>query len=199
MLQLEAAYSRFSPSGAPPGRNRRLQQTRLVLAVLVIINLVWLGILLSRAPGERAVESASTQSATPSGFSSSAGPSPTSDPRNGSAEGETIQVEEVADSARPFQTVRNPGYVPRWSRHISAGAALRGRQVAGLPATHQDQPVRRVHRLCRVWEAGSLPAARAGSQLRRDVQTLCPNDQGLTHVWVISHEVRAPPPAWRRR
>jgi hypothetical protein len=50
------------------------------------------GLLLSRAPGERVVESAFTQSATPGGFSSSAGPSPTSDPRNGSAEGETIQV-----------------------------------------------------------------------------------------------------------
>jgi len=109
MLQLEAAYRRFSPGGATPSRNRRLRLTLLVLEVLVILNVVWLGLLLSRAPGERAVESTSTQSATPSGLSSSAGPSPTSDPRNGSAEGETIQVEEIADSARPFQTVRIQG------------------------------------------------------------------------------------------
>jgi hypothetical protein len=109
MLQLEAAYRRFSPSDALPGRNRRLRLKQLVLAVLVILNVVWLGLLLSRAPGERAVEFTSTQSATPGGLSSSAGPSPTSDPRNGSAEGGTIQVEEVADSARPFQTVRIQG------------------------------------------------------------------------------------------
>src|SRR5688572_27270349 len=64
-LQLEAAYRRFSPSGDLPSRNRRLQLTLLVLAVLVILNLVWLGLLLSRAPGEGAVEPTSTQSATP--------------------------------------------------------------------------------------------------------------------------------------
>ena len=77
--------------------------------MLVILNVVWLGLLLSRAPGERAVESTSTQSATPGGLSSSAGPSPAPDPRNGSAEGETIQLEDLADSARPFQTVRIQG------------------------------------------------------------------------------------------
>jgi hypothetical protein len=51
MLQLEAAYRQFSPSGALPDRNRRLRLTLLVLAVLVILNVVWLGYLLSRAPG----------------------------------------------------------------------------------------------------------------------------------------------------
>jgi hypothetical protein len=109
MLQLEAAYRRFSPSGGLPDRNRRLQLTLLVLGVLVIINVVWLGHLLSRAPGARAVESTSTQSATPGGMSSSAGRSPASEPRNGSAEEKTIQVEDPADSARPFQPVRIQG------------------------------------------------------------------------------------------
>jgi hypothetical protein len=77
MVQLAAAYRRFSPSApqseALPGRNRRRRLTLLVLAVLVILNVVWLGLLLSRAPGERAVEPTSTQSATPGGLSSSAG------------------------------------------------------------------------------------------------------------------------------
>jgi hypothetical protein len=67
------------------------------------------GLLLSRAPGERVVESAFTQSATPGGFSSSAGRSPAAAPRNGSAEGEIIQLEDLADSARPCQTVRIQG------------------------------------------------------------------------------------------
>jgi hypothetical protein len=109
MLQLEAAYRRFSPSGALPGRNRRLRLTLLVLALLVILNVVWLGLLLSRAPGEPALESTSTQSATPGGLASSAGPSQTSDPRNGSAEEKTIQLEDLANSTRPFQTVRIQG------------------------------------------------------------------------------------------
>jgi hypothetical protein len=109
MLQLEAAYRQFSPSGALPDRNRRLRLTLLVLAVLVILNVVWLGYLLSRAPGDRAVESTSSQTATPGGLASSAGPSPTSDPRNGSAEEKTIRLDDLANSARPFQTVRIQG------------------------------------------------------------------------------------------
>jgi hypothetical protein len=109
MRQLEAAYRRFSPSGARPGRNRR-RLTLLVLAMLVILNVVWLGLLLSRAPGERAVESTSTHNASPGGLSSGAARSPTSGTRSRSVEGrETIQVEDVPDSARPFETVRIQG------------------------------------------------------------------------------------------
>ena len=123
-LQLAAAYRQFSSTGALPGRNRRLRLKLLVLAVLVILNVVWLGLLLSRAPGERAVESTSTQSATPGGLSSSAGPSQAPDARpptsttppgagdntsSGSAEEKTIQLEDLAESARPFQTVRIQG------------------------------------------------------------------------------------------
>jgi hypothetical protein len=104
-LQLEAAYRRFSPRGALPGRNRKVRLILLALAVLVILNVVSLGLLLSRAPGE----SSSTQSATPGGSSSSAGRSPASDPPNGSAEEQTIQLEDLPDSARPFQTVRIQG------------------------------------------------------------------------------------------
>ena len=104
-LELEAAYSRFSPSGALPGRKRKVRLILLVLAVLVILNVVSLGLLLSRAPGE----STSTQTATPGGLSSSAGRSPASDPQTGSAEEQAIQLEDLPDSARPFQTVRIQG------------------------------------------------------------------------------------------
>jgi hypothetical protein len=129
MLRLAAAYGRFSSSGALPDRNQRqrlssvttsqrlrlsglsLNQRRrlkvLVLAVLVSLNVVFYGLLLTR--GERAVESTSTQDATPGGVSSSPGRSPAADPRSGSAEGKTIQVEDLADSARPFETVRIRG------------------------------------------------------------------------------------------
>ena len=106
--QLEAAYRRFSPSGARPGRNRR-RLTLLVLAVLVILNVVWLVLLLSRAPGERVVESTSTHSASPGGLSSGAPRSPTSGTRSRSVGRETVQVEDVPDSARPFETVRIRG------------------------------------------------------------------------------------------
>jgi hypothetical protein len=114
MVQLAAAYRRFSPSApqseALPGRNRRRRLTLLVLAVLVILNVVWLGLLLSRAPGERAVEPTSTQSATPGGLSSSAGRSPPSDPRSGSPEErQIIELQHLAKSAMPFQTVRIQG------------------------------------------------------------------------------------------
>jgi hypothetical protein len=110
-LQLEAAYRRFSPSRDLPGRNRRLRATLLVLAVLVILNVVWLGLLLSHGSGERAVESTPSQSASPGGLSSSAGRSPASNLPSRSVQGdrETIQVEDVADSARSFQPVRIQG------------------------------------------------------------------------------------------
>jgi hypothetical protein len=127
-LQLEAAYRRFSPSSDLPGRNRRLQLTLLVLAVVVILNVAWLALLLYRAPGEVAVESTSTQSATPDGVSSSARPSPTSDRRvtpgaganTGSGSAEAIQLEKVAHSASPFQPVRIQG-----SYHGGANTFLR--------------------------------------------------------------------------
>jgi hypothetical protein len=116
MLQLAAAYRRFSPSArqldasALPGRNRRRRLALLVLAVLVLLNVVWLGLLLSRAPGQRAVEPTSAQSTTPGGLSSSAGRSPPSDPRSGSPEErQIIELEHLAKSARPFQTVRIQG------------------------------------------------------------------------------------------
>jgi hypothetical protein len=113
MRELAAAYRRFSSSGVLPGRNRTLQQKLLVLVgycslAVAILYVVWFGLLLSRPPVERAVESSSTQSATPGGVSSSAARSPASAPRKGSEE-EIIQVEAVADSARPFQSVRIQG------------------------------------------------------------------------------------------
>jgi hypothetical protein len=105
VVQLEAAYRQFSSSGVLPSRKRRLRLTLLVLAVLVILNVVWLGLLLSRASDERAGQSSSSQSATHGGVSPSSGPSSASDPRSGSAEQRTIQLEDLADSAKPFQTV----------------------------------------------------------------------------------------------
>lgn len=107
-LQLEAAYRQFSSSGVLPGRNRRMRLTLLVLAVLVILNVVWLGLLLSGAAGERAAEPIPTQSASPGGASSGAGRSP-ADRRNDSAEEQKIQVEDSPESARPFQSVRIQG------------------------------------------------------------------------------------------
>jgi hypothetical protein len=109
MLQLEAAYRRFSPSGALSSRNRRLRLTLLVLAVLLILNVGWLGLLLSRASGERAVESTGTPSATPSGGSSTASPPAAAEPRSGPAEREAIQLEDLPNSAKPFETVRIQG------------------------------------------------------------------------------------------
>jgi hypothetical protein len=106
--QLEAAYRRFSPSGPLPGRNRR-PRLNVLVAVLVILNVVWLGFLLSRALAERTVESAVPQNRVSGGVPSSASPSPAAAPRSGSAEGATIQVKKVVDSARPFQTVRIQG------------------------------------------------------------------------------------------
>jgi hypothetical protein len=125
MLQLSAAYRRFSPGGVQPDRNRRLLLKLVVLAILVVLNVVWLGLLLSRAPGEQAVESTSNQSATPAGQQSSASMSPGSDPRDGWAPEETIQLADLA-TARPFEAVRIQGTyhggaetflrVQRWER-----------------------------------------------------------------------------------
>jgi hypothetical protein len=116
-FQLEAAYRRFSSSSALPVRDERLRLQLLVVAVLVILSLVSLGLMLLRA------ESTSAQGATPGGLWSGRSPSPASESRitppstttpgaGGSGSGsakETIQLEDLADSARPFQTVRIQG------------------------------------------------------------------------------------------
>jgi hypothetical protein len=106
--QLEAAYRQFSPSVDLPGRKRG-PRLNILLAVLVILNVVWLGFLLYRAVGERTVESAAPQSGVSGGVPSSAVPSSATATKSGSQEGQTIQVEKVVDSARPFQTVRIQG------------------------------------------------------------------------------------------
>jgi hypothetical protein len=137
--QLEAAYRRFSPSGPLPGRNRRPRLNALV-AVLVIINVVWLGFLVSRALGGRTVESTATQSGDPGGVSSSASPSAAAAPRSGSAEGQAIQVKSMVDSARTFQTVRIQG-----TYRGGANAVLRvqrweaGKWVSSPVPTKTDQ------------------------------------------------------------
>ena len=121
MLQLSAAYRRFAPSGAQPDPNRKLRLKLAVLVVLVVLNVVWLGLLLSRAPGEQAAESTSTQSATPG-----AATLRSSDPRDGWASEESIQLADLTVSARPFEAVRIQGTyggaveiflrVQRWER-----------------------------------------------------------------------------------
>jgi hypothetical protein len=126
MLQLSAAYRRFSPSGTQPDRNRRLQLKLMVLAVLVVLNVICLGFLLTRAPSEQAVESTSIQTATSGGQSSTAGTSRGSDPGDRWTPEETIQLADLAASARPFETVRIQGTyrggaetllrVQRWER-----------------------------------------------------------------------------------
>jgi hypothetical protein len=107
-LQLEAAYRRFSPSNALPRSEPRPRLTLLVLGLFVLLTAVWLGLLLFRTSGEPAVESAPIQSATPGGGRPTTEP-PASAPRSGSAEGDAIQVKDVAASARPFETVRIRG------------------------------------------------------------------------------------------
>lgn len=122
VLQLEAAYRRFSSLGAEPRRDERLRLQLLVVAVLVILSLFLLGLLLFRAPGGRTMESAATESTTPGGLSSSAGPARASNPTptsittpgaaantgSGSAK-ETIQLESLVPSATPFESVRIEG------------------------------------------------------------------------------------------
>jgi hypothetical protein len=127
MLQLAAAYRRFSSTGVLPDRyqglrlssfstkqrlrlsssstNQRVLLKRLGLGVLVVLSVIFSGLLLTG--GDWAVESTSIQSVTPSGVSLGAAPS--SEPRSSSAEGEVIQLADVVDSARPFQPVRIQG------------------------------------------------------------------------------------------
>jgi hypothetical protein len=108
-LQLEEAYRRFSSTGALPERNQSVRLKLLGLAVLVILNVVWLGLLLSRGPDERATTPTSTQSASPRGSPSSV-PSPAAGPRDGSEQEEkAIDVKDPVDTAKPFQTVRIQG------------------------------------------------------------------------------------------
>jgi hypothetical protein len=128
MLQLAAAYRRFSSTGVLPDRYQRLRLSsfstkqrlrlsssstnqrvlliRLGLGVLVVLSVIFSGLLLTA--GDWAVESTSIQSVTPSGVSSGAAPS--SEPRSSSAQGEVIQLARAPSRART-----NPRYVPRSS------------------------------------------------------------------------------------
>jgi hypothetical protein len=110
--QLEAAYRQFSPGAEPraevPPRNRG-PGLSILLAVLVILNLVWLGFLVYRAVGVPTVESTAPQSGVSGGVPSTATPSSADAPKGGSEEGQTIQVEKVVDSAKPLQAVRIQG------------------------------------------------------------------------------------------
>jgi hypothetical protein len=188
MCQLAAAYRRFSPG--VPGRDRRLRLKLLVLLVLVILNVVVLGFLLSRAPGERAVESTSTQIATPGGVSSSAGRSAAS------------ELGAVRRMGRPFSWriwPTPPGPSKPFESKVRTRVGQRpscvcsaGREASAWPSRYPRKLTSR---------AGSPPmwnlinrvvTTRAGPQLRCDVQTLCVGDQGLT---APSHQPSDPPTA----
>jgi hypothetical protein len=97
--QLEAAYRRFSPSIEPsadlPGR-KRAPGLNILLAVLVILNVAWLGFLLYRAV---AVPSGVSSEVPSSAIPSSAAATKSGSPQKG------IEVENVVDSAKPSQTV----------------------------------------------------------------------------------------------
>jgi hypothetical protein len=77
-------------------------------------------------PDTTAPTTVGTDSASPGGVSSSADRSPASDARNGSAVGEAIQLEDLPDSARPFETVRIQG-----TYHGGADAFLRVQRWEG--------------------------------------------------------------------
>jgi hypothetical protein len=118
------------------------------------------------------VESTSTQSATPGGPSSSAGRSPASAPRNGSAaeeeeEEEIIQLEDLADSARPFQTVRIQGRY-----RGGADTFLRVQRWEGASGCHSRYPPRPTSR------ASSLSMSSLGAGSLR-LRVLDP-DSGVT-------------------
>ena len=179
-------------TGLTAGRRGVLAAVRRGVGVAVVLFLLGCAVVFYRvAPGiptsgsgpittaSTAPTRVGTQSVTPGGQASSAGRSPASDPRSGSAAEETIQLEDLADSARPFEAVRIQG-----TYRGGAGSFLRVQRWEGgkwldFPVTYEDRPVGTVHHPGRVWAAGSLLASRAGPRLRRDVQALCAGDQGL--------------------
>jgi hypothetical protein len=111
---------------------------------------------------------------------------PTSEPSNQSTDirGEepTIQLEVLADSARPFQPVPIEG-IYRGRPETFAGAALGARRVAGLSGAREARPVGPVHRFVEFGAAGSLPASPAGPPWR-NVQDLCASE-GLTAPSIV--------------
>ena len=109
-------------TGLTAGRRGVLAAVRRGVGVAVVLFLLGCAVVFYRvAPGiptsgsspittaSTAPTRVGTQSVTPGGLASSAGRSPASDPRSGSAAEETIQLEDLADSARPFEAVRIQG------------------------------------------------------------------------------------------
>jgi hypothetical protein len=182
--QLEAAYRQFSPSVDLPGRKRG-PRLNILLAVLVILNVVWLGFFAVPSSGgadgriRRSSERGFRRSAVERGsvvshrdeewFAGGAD-------HSGGEGGRLRQALPIRSNSR---------YVPWWGKHRTAGAALGGRQVGVLPATHEDRPVGSVHHTCRVGPPRYLSASRARPGLRRGVKNLCASDHGLTFL-VIS-------------
>ena len=162
-----------------PAEKRRFRYLALAATALAAM---LIGALLFGAnrDGDVTAQSVATVTATATATVSK----PTSEPSDESAdiggEESTIQLEDLADSARPFEAVRIQGTYRGGTGTFLRVQRWRGRPVAGFPGTHQDRPGGPVHHPGRVWTTGSLPASRVGPRLRRDVQTLCCSDQGLT-------------------
>ena len=159
---------------APRRRGRRREGVLAVAAALITV-VASVTAWMINEPASSVVSPTIIQSATPGGLTSSSASSPASDPKPTRPRHERLGSRGMAGSSRRRQALPNrsdPRYVPRCSRYFPAGAALGGRQVAGPPVTHKDQPDGPVHRLCRVGATGSLPASRARPRLRRNVQTL---------------------------
>lgn len=143
-----------------------------------MLNVIASGFLLSRARGERAVESISTQSVS------------LAECRLAPIRQQPPVREAVRwRRGRPFRWTMWPtpaGPLKPYESKVRTaveqtpccGCSAGKRQVVGLPGAREDRPIGPVHYLCRVWAAGALPASRAGPGLRRDVQTFCAIDQG---------------------
>src|SRR5215213_1463109 len=168
-----ASTSRVWPSSWWPRRGRRASSWSVRMGCSPVspsgcwrpLNVIALGFLLSRARGERAVESISTK-CEPGGVLSSGDPAAAAGARSGSVEGGvTIQVDDVADSGRPFEAVRIQG-----AYHGGADALLRvqrweeGKWLA-FPVPARTDQSGQFTTYVEFGQPGRLPASRAGPGL----------------------------------
>ena len=117
-----------------PAEKRRFRYLALAATALaaLLIGALFFG---ANRDGSVTAQSVPTVTATATATVSK----PTSEPSDESADAGRRVDHSVGGFSRLGQALRsrsNPRYVPRWNRHLSAGAALGGRQVAGLPGTH---------------------------------------------------------------
>ena len=95
-------------AGLTASRGRVGAAVRRGVGLAAVLFLLGCAVLFYRgAPGFHT--SGSGPSTAAGGLSSSVGPASASDPRNGSAEEESIQLEDLAESAKPFEAVQIQG------------------------------------------------------------------------------------------